>query len=231
MRRKNESAGLNKCIPLCQSQRDLPYHQVRARVHGDLRKHAPVDLLFFAACLLQSSNFIRVRHQGDDDHWWRHWYLEDWFHVLLRVRTWVALLLLVICWTTVLLIFAAVYMWVDRLAPDVNCGLSNPDDGKTIHFQGAFAFSLETSTTVGYGLPNGTNGFFENCVELQVAIYFQMLTSMTFNAFLLSFVFASVSRSQTRGAQVRLCYPYGHLDRKIGSQRPLLFGFTGDLQQ
>jgi len=30
----------------------------------------------------------------------------------------------------------------------------------------------------------------------------QMLIMMTFNAFLLSFVFASVSRSQKRGAQV-----------------------------
>lgn len=157
-------------------ERDLPYHQ--------------------------STNFIRVRHQSNDNQWWRHWYSEDWFHVLLRVRTPVALMLFVISWTVLVIVFAGVYMYVDRLAPEVSCGLSNSSEGETIHFQGAFAFSLETTTTVGYGLPNGTNGFFENCMELQIAIYFQMLMSMTFNAFLLSFVFASVSRSQKRGAQV-----------------------------
>lgn len=45
-------------------------------------------------------------------------------------------------------------------------------------------------------------GFFENCPELQVTIYFQMLLSMFFNAFLVSFIFARVSRSETRGRQV-----------------------------
>ena len=64
------------------------------------------------------------------------------------------------------------------------------------------AFSLETTTTVGYGLPNGTNGFFESCAGLQVAIYFQMLISMFLNAFLLSFVFARMSRCESRAAQV-----------------------------
>lgn len=38
--------------------------------------------------------------------------------------------------------------------------------------------------------------------SLQVVIYFQMLMSMFFNAFLLSFVFARLSRSEARAAQV-----------------------------
>jgi len=42
----------------------------------------------------------------------------------------------------------------------------------------------------------------ENCPSLQVAIYFQMLLSMFFNAFLLSFVFARLSRCEARAAQV-----------------------------
>lgn len=37
--------------------------------------------------------------------------------------------------------------------PNQACGLGEP--GNPIKFYGAFAFSLETTTTVGYGLPNG----------------------------------------------------------------------------
>eukprot|EP00578_Thalassiosira_sp_NH16_P032837 CAMPEP_0181082428 /NCGR_PEP_ID=MMETSP1071-20121207/3616_1 /TAXON_ID=35127 /ORGANISM="Thalassiosira sp., Strain NH16" /LENGTH=413 /DNA_ID=CAMNT_0023164013 /DNA_START=380 /DNA_END=1621 /DNA_ORIENTATION=- len=91
-------------------------------------------------------------------------------------------------------------MHVDGKNPKENCGLGVAPN--TIGFYGAFAFSLETATTVGYGLPNSVNGFFEGCPSLQVAIYFQMLVSMFFNAFLLSFIFARVARSESRAAQV-----------------------------
>ena len=66
-------------------------------------------------------------------------------------------------------------MYVDRENPQENCGLG--EVGEPILFHGAFAFALETATTVGYGLPNGTNAFFLNCPDLQIAIYFQMLFS------------------------------------------------------
>ena len=69
-------------------------------------------------------------------------------------------------------------------------------------FSAAFAFSLETTTTVGYGLPGSSNAFFEGCPELQVVIYFQMLMSILFNAFLFAFFFARVARCETRGIQV-----------------------------
>jgi hypothetical protein len=103
-------------------------------------------------------------------------------------------------WTMFLLFFAGIYVWVDNADPQVDCGLGK--SGHPIRFHGAFAFSLETTTTVGYGIPNSGNAFFENCPELQAAIYFQMLCSMFFNAFLLSFVFARLARSEARAAQV-----------------------------
>ena len=88
-------------------------------------------------------------------------YIEDWFHVLLRLRTIVSAFAFVVVWTAFLCFFAAMYVLIDSREPDVECGLSNRGD--PIEFYGAFAFALETTTTVGYGLPGGGNGFFENC--------------------------------------------------------------------
>jgi len=160
----------------------------------------------------QSSNSLRVRHQMSKEYTKRsglksagglsffHWYIEDWFHVLLRLRTIVSSFMFVVVWTSLLLFFAAIYVLIDSREPDVACGLGKI--GVPIGYYGAFAFALETTTTVGYGLPNGGNGFFENCPELQVVIYFQMLISMFFNAFLLSFIFSRLSRCEARASQV-----------------------------
>ena len=184
--------------------RDLPYHQ--------------------------SSNSLRIRHQSTKPLRFYHWYVEDWFHVLLRLRTVVSVFVFVLLWTTFLLLFAGIYHAIDGADPRVNCGLGIPPNTVTfytaceysvtnrlpeleshailtnntrhIYYIFSVAFSLETTTTVGYGLPNGTNGFFDNCPGLQVAIYFQMLISMFLNAFLLSFVFARLSRCESRAAQV-----------------------------
>ncbi|GMH85025.1 hypothetical protein TrST_g12839 [Triparma strigata] len=89
----------------------------------------------------------------------------------------------------------------DRLQPDVDCGLTESTE-LSIPFGSAFAFSLETATTVGYGLPGSSNAFFEGCPELQICIFFQMLFSLFFNAFLFAFFFARLSRAETRGIQV-----------------------------
>ena len=81
--------------------------------------------------------------------------------MLLRFRTVVSLSMFVAIWTLFLLFFAGLYVYVDSKDPEIDCGL-----GKVPHpikFAGAFAFSLETTTTVGYGIPNGGNAFFENC--------------------------------------------------------------------
>jgi len=126
---------------------------------------------------------------------------QDWYHVFLRQPTIQSITLLLVFWTLCIIIFAFIYMRVDRESPGLNCGLGNP--GEPISFETAFAFSLETCTTVGYGLPNGTNGFFETpCKGLQASIYFQMIWSMLFNAFLFSFIFARLARCESRGAQV-----------------------------
>jgi hypothetical protein len=56
---------------------------------------------------------------------------------------------------------------------------------------------------IGYGLPNGNNSFFEQgCPGLQIIIYFQMAWSMLFNAFLITFLYNRLGRSESRSTQV-----------------------------
>ena len=150
----------------------------------------------------QSSNVFQVRPRrcSPGQGFLRLLYREDWFHVLLRLRTPFSLLVLLLLWTLLVVIFAAIYAGIDAYDPTVSCGLGAA--GFPISYRAAFAFSLETCTTVGYGLPSSSNAFFENCSSLQVAIYFQMVLSMLFNALLLSFVWSRLGRCETRGAQV-----------------------------
>lgn len=53
------------------------------------------------------------------------------------------------------------------------------------------------------GLPGNTNAFFEsNCPSVQVSIFFQMMWSMLFNAFLFAFFYTSLSKCESRSLQV-----------------------------
>jgi hypothetical protein len=92
----------------------------------------------------QSRNRIRVRHNygvAKISRLTQH----DWFHVLLRVSTPRSLALLLSLWTVGLVVWAGLYVVVDRANPSAECGLGSAGD--TISFRGAFAFSLQTSTT------------------------------------------------------------------------------------
>lgn len=126
---------------------------------------------------------------------------NDWFHVFLRLPSKYSLLMLLSAWTGAVLLFAGIYMAYDKLNDQETCRLGiSPEE--PLEFGAAFAFSVETCTTVGYGLPSGTNAFFESCRTLQFFIYVQMVWSMLFNAFLFAFLYNRLSRSESRGAQV-----------------------------
>mmetsp|Transcript_29065 Transcript_29065/g.53176 ORF Transcript_29065/g.53176 Transcript_29065/m.53176 type:complete len:519 (-) Transcript_29065:119-1675(-) len=128
-------------------------------------------------------------------------YHHDWFHLYLRLPTYASVLIFLSLWTSMILVFAGLYIAIDKSHPG-DCGLSFTDDDGSIKYGSAFAFSLETTTTVGYGLPGDSNAFFENCPSVQVCIYFHMVLSMMFNAFLFSFFFARLSRCEQRAIQV-----------------------------
>lgn len=100
-----------------------------------------------------------------------------------------------------IIVWAFIYVMVDRSDPQKTCGLGA--NGNPIEFHAAFAFSLETCTTVGYTLPAGVNAIFEKgCGTLLTVLYLQMVWSMMFNAFLFAFFYNRLGRSETRGVQV-----------------------------
>ena len=126
----------------------------------------------------QSRNVIQVKHnQGTTKigRLIRH----DFFHVLLRLPAWKTTLLLLGIWTAIILVWAAAYIAVDNSEQNDVCNIGL--DGKPASYYTAFAFSLETCTTLGYGLPNSVNSFFEHCPAFQFTVFLQMTMSMFFN--------------------------------------------------
>ena len=149
----------------------------------------------------QSRNVVNLRHLPGVDAWERAKLIkEDWFHVLLRRPTGVSIFSLLAIWTLFIFIFASIYQGVDNAYEFTDCGLSS-SFGK-LSFGGFFAFSLQTCTTVGYGLPGSTQAFFQNCSAIQFIVYCQMMFSMMFNAFLFAFVFNRMAKSESRASQV-----------------------------
>jgi len=150
----------------------------------------------------QSLNVLNVKNKYGKHKWTLlgNLFYNDWFHIIMRWPTIISLIFILSLWIGFIMIFAGIYMAIDARDPSVSCGLGF--ENNPIQIWGAFAFSLETCTTVGYGLPGDTMGFFENCPDLQVAIFFQMMFSMCFNAFLLSFLFTRIARCEARGAQL-----------------------------
>ena len=150
----------------------------------------------------QSHNKFNIKNKFGQFRYRMLWnlYRHDWFHVMMRWPTALSILLLICIWTSIILIFAKIYVEVGAADPSVDCGLA--PDGGPIQWNSAFAFSLQTCTTVGYTLPGSSWAFFRRCPTVQITIYFQLLVSMIFNAFLLAFFYGRLARCEMRAYQV-----------------------------
>ena len=140
----------------------------------------------------QSKNRLQVKHNGYTKFKLYRLLINDCFHIWLGFPTLVSMLTLVFFWTFAIIIFASLYVALDNVDPLQECGLGS--SGTPISFAGAFIFSLETCSTVGYGFPGTKQAFFSNCGGLQIIIYLQMLFSMVFNALLLAFFYSRIAK-------------------------------------
>jgi hypothetical protein len=98
----------------------------------------------------QSHNKMAVKNSKNHSHVYPL-LLLDWFHVFLRLPTYFTVTFLLSIWTAFILIFAAIYVGIDSSNNALDCGLGDP--GTPIAWGTAFAFSLETCTTVGCKQP------------------------------------------------------------------------------
>jgi len=149
----------------------------------------------------QSSNRVEIVNENTKSLWGL--LIKDWFHILLRLPSWVSLPAFAIIWYIFIWVWAFIYQHITNTPSNYSkdCGLGNANE--TLNIMTAYAFSLETCTTVGYGLPGDSNAFFQkDCPEIQIAITFQMIWSMITNAFLVSFFFSLLSKSETRSIQL-----------------------------
>lgn len=92
----------------------------------------------------QSTNYVRVENNSNAGFPTISLLRHDWFHSLLQLPTQVSVSLIMSLWMGMILAFAGVYVAVDNIDPQRECGLGEANN--PIHFAGAFAFSLETCT-------------------------------------------------------------------------------------
>ena len=161
----------------------------KSRRHRLVRRDFPFN---------QSSGKIFMARSGWGIKALREIATKDWFHVLIEAHLLILCLTTVILYTLIILVFTACYILVDGRG--ANCGLA--PEGEQVSFQTAFAFSIETMTTIGYGIPHDSNAFFANCYELTLTVYAQAMVFILLNAALLGIIFARVGRASTRAAQI-----------------------------
>ena len=127
---------------------------------------------------------------------------KEWFHTLLSLPTTVFMLFFVMTYSGSVILFACIYVAVDSPG---DCDLSfNDTDDSRLTFREAFAFSVETSATIGYGLPSdrANEAFFETCSSLALTVHAQMVFYTTLEAVLVSLLFLRLSRGTTKAAQI-----------------------------
>ena len=79
--------------------------------------------------------------------------------------------------TSVVVLFTGLYLAIDGKGS--TCGLAAA--GSDLDMHTALAFSIETMTTIGYGLPHDNAAFFSGCFSLTIAVYAQALVFLLMN--------------------------------------------------
>ena len=140
----------------------------------------------------------RVNMQRSGSHLWRLG-AADLFHVALGLPLWLVYVGTIFAYTAFTLVFLPIYILADPT--DADCGLSPA--GEEIRINAAFLFSLETMTTIGYGIPyNAGSPFEDECRTVLAVIWLQAMLSILMNASCIGLIFARLSRASNRASQI-----------------------------
>lgn len=144
----------------------------------------------------QSSDKVNIRiveHFNDKRVRWarRILFAGDWFDYIVTKPTCTVVTVLISIYSTCLLIWAGFYMAVDFCL----------EGEENLTFQEAFAFSLETATTVGFGLVR-EDMFFNGCGQWIAIVYFQCMFFLLFNGLVLGTIMYRLQRANRRAKQI-----------------------------
>mmetsp|Transcript_110753 Transcript_110753/g.319996 ORF Transcript_110753/g.319996 Transcript_110753/m.319996 type:complete len:549 (+) Transcript_110753:100-1746(+) len=132
-------------------------------------------------------NIHRIHHIS----WLYELYWKDIFHTLVNLKLRRLIVLFVGVYMLLFCSLALAFLWIDR-----RCDLGIRS------FTQAFALSVETWLTIGYGVNDPPGPYFKECPEAVVFITIQGLLGLLMNAFVVGIVITSVSSGSTRGCTV-----------------------------
>jgi hypothetical protein len=123
---------------------------------------------------------------------------KDWYHVLLTMKSRSLLLVIVCTFTLVVVFYAFMFMLVDDSLE--GCGIA--PKGQRASFYNAFAFALETLTTIGYAVPYDKGDFFNSCPGMLLLIYCGSITWILLNALIVGLIIGRLARASSRANQI-----------------------------
>jgi len=132
----------------------------------------------------QSNGALNIRRVGRPAMYWA----DDWVHSLLNRSTQELILYLFLAYVVSFLVFAPFYWWFSSA-----CSL------KLRTFRDAIFLSIETMTTVGYGI-SGT--YMNGCVEGMLVVTVQSILSVVMGAVVVGGIWLRISRVQVRASTV-----------------------------
>jgi len=100
------------------------------------------------------------------------------------------------------LVFFGLYLFVIFVFTLLFWALSETCQLEVGTFSSAWAFSLETIMTIGFGFPEGSKSYFEQCNSVLVLITAESILGCVCDAICVGLVFARLSRAQTRANTV-----------------------------
>ncbi|XP_010897807.2 inward rectifier potassium channel 16 [Esox lucius] len=148
----------------------------------------------------QHKNRRYIRKDGNCRVLFRHvpkeWqmYITDIFTTLVEVRWRFMFLMFALSYILSWLFFGLLY-WVITLA---NSDMSTPCVYEVNDFTGAFLFSLETQTTIGYGF----RGMSENCMVAIIVVTVQDVLSCFIDTFVIGIAVAKMASARRRAQTV-----------------------------
>ena len=119
----------------------------------------------------------------------RRLYYRNLFHTLIDVSIPLQMLIFA-CFYLFMWIFWAFWFWMI----DENCGL-----GLEGNFLRAYYLSIETTVTIGYGVPDP---YFNDCPEGAILLTLSSLVSLFVDGVLIGFIFLTLTNPQRRASTV-----------------------------